>query len=204
MNNQSHNIVGLILAGGEGRRLGGRDKGLQKHKGKPLIEYVIIALEQQTDKIILSANRNLEIYKQYDLELVSDNKLDGYQDSEQDSYQGPLAGIIAALPFIQQAQKEYLLLASCDTPNLPIDYASKLHEQLKNTSASAAVVHDGNRTQNLHCLIRCDALASLQAFYQQGGRALYRWFKQNAVIEVDFSRHAERFLNINTLEQLQQ
>jgi len=60
MNNSSNKIIGLILAGGEGRRLGSKDKGLQEYKGKPLIEHVINALTPQTNKVVLSVNRNLE------------------------------------------------------------------------------------------------------------------------------------------------
>jgi len=194
MNNSSNKIIGLILAGGEGRRLGGKDKGLQEYKGKPLIEHVINALTPQTNKVVLSVNRNLDRYQQYGLELVTDQSCE--------TYQGPLAGIVAAAPLIKESEKEYVLLASCDAPNLPSDYAVKMYDRLKQNSAIATVAHDGDRTQNLHCLIRSNALNSLIEFYQQGGRALYQWFEQNQIIEVDFSDQAECFSNINTLEQL--
>lgn len=216
MNNAHHNIIGLVLAGGEGRRFGGLDKGLQDYKGQPLIEYAIDSLKQQTDNIIISVNRNHSVYEQYGLDLVSDSELKAIDESQAD-FQGPLAGLMASIPLLQQYQKDYVLLASCDSPNLTNDYALKLKNELENSTAIAAVVHDGKRRQNMHCLLRCEALLpsketskvsskttqSIQEFYQNGGRALYRWFEKNEIIEVDFSKQTDCFLNINTREQLQ-
>lgn len=190
---QNSTVIGLILAGGAGSRLGGVDKGLQLYQGKPLIHYVITTLKPQVDELVISINRNQSEYQAFDFNLVMDDKSD---------YQGPLAGVMAALPTIQASGAQYLLLASCDTPKLPDNYANKLMASLKETSLDVAVAHDGNRSQNLHCLIRCDALTSLSEFYRQGGRALYRWFASNKVINVDFSEQAECFFNINTPEQI--
>lgn len=219
MNEASHNIIGLILAGGQGQRLGGLDKGLQEYKGRPLIEYVIASLKPQTDNLIISVNRNHSAYQQYDFDLVSDADDDGIgkapgalqnplQESLETPFQGPLAGLIAAIPLIKNCQQDYVLLSSCDSPNLPVDYALKLKHALTSSTAIGAVVHDGKRRQNIHCLLHTEVLTSskatksIQNFYQQGGRALYRWFEQNEIIDVDFSTQANRFLNINTLKQL--
>ena len=64
------------------------------------------------------------------------------------------------------------------------------------------MVNDGERTQNLHCLIRYDALTSLVKFFDNGGRAMHRWHKKIGLSEVDFSDQADCFSNFNFSEQL--
>ena len=67
-------IVCLILAGGQGSRLGGVDKGLQLLNNKPLIEYVLEALGQQVSGFILSVNQNLHHYQSYGYPLIEDGE----------------------------------------------------------------------------------------------------------------------------------
>jgi len=112
-------ISGIILAGGEGKRLGGVDKGLFKYNNKPLVEYTIDTITPQVDEIIISANRNQQRYQQYTSKVVSDN-------SEQ--YLGPMAGITAALA---HCSHDWVLIVACDTPFLPDNIIDKF---LKNTS----------------------------------------------------------------------
>ena len=88
MKNSDKKISCIILAGGKGKRVGGVDKGLLEYKNKPLIEHTINALTPQVDDIIISANRNIERYKDYAKKVISD---------ESEDYLGPLAGIDAAL-----------------------------------------------------------------------------------------------------------
>jgi len=104
----------IILAGGEGKRVDGVDKGLLEYKNKPLIEHVIDTVSPQVDDIVISANRNTERYKHYTSKVISDQ-------SEQ--YLGPLAGIAAALP---HCTHEWILIVPCDTPFLPGDIIDKL------------------------------------------------------------------------------
>ncbi len=106
-NSDLKKISCIILAGGEGKRVGGVDKGLLKYKNKALIEYVIDAVKPQVDELIISANRNIEQYKQYANKVISD---------ESEKYLGPLAGINAALP---HCVHDWVLIVPCDTPFLP-------------------------------------------------------------------------------------
>ena len=55
-------ITAAILAGGEGRRIGGEDKGLLQLAGRPLIAHVIAALRGQANTIVICANRNADRY----------------------------------------------------------------------------------------------------------------------------------------------
>ena len=74
----SSELTLVILAGGKGRRMGGQDKGLVAYLGRPLIQHVIDAARQQTDKIVVNANRNTEDYAQFGYPVVADG-LSGFQ-----------------------------------------------------------------------------------------------------------------------------
>ena len=215
-NNQS-SIVAIILSGGAGRRFGGLDKGLQNYKNKPLIEYVLNALKGQLGTFILCVNRNQESYLKYGYPLVEDiehscTSVDGISLDgaafEGSSFNGPMAGVNAAAAFLENSSlgktTSHVLLSSCDSPALPENYVSKLFEQLSSSGKSVAVAHDGERRQNLHSLIKIDALPSLRMYYSAGGRAMHRWYQEIGAVDVDFSDQPEAFLNINSREQLKQ
>jgi len=197
-----HKITALLLSGGAGTRLGGCDKGLENHLGKPLIEHVISRISGQADEIIICINRNHEHYSKYGYKVI----LDEGNDQLNLNYQGPLAGITSALRFVIKQQTDFsnhsLLISSCDTPRIPLDYASKLHLSMNDKKATSAVVFDGSRKQNLHCLIKSSAWSSLLDFYDNGGRAMHLWHKKNGSIEVDYSDQAALFSNLNTADLL--
>jgi len=184
------NTCGVILAGGAGQRVKGRNKGLINYFGEPLIEHVIRRLQPQVRALIISANRDLERYRKLHHAVIIDDT--------NPSFQGPVAGISAVLEsLIKQQHFEAILVSSCDTPDIPQDLFSRLSLGL-NKGGLVAVANDGHRTQNLHCLIKREAWASLIDFYNEGGRAMHRWHKKNDLIKVDFSDQANAFLNLNS------
>lgn len=200
-------IAAAILSGGAGSRFQGLDKGLQMLNDKTMVAHVIDAIKPQVNDIVLCINRNHQEYKRYDCALTFDaiDKLSAPQQSapENQAYQGPLAGINAAIHYLSIMQAhDYLLVSSCDSPHLPSDYVSVLLSGLQEKNASSAVVHDGERRQNLHCLIHHSAWPSLQDFYRNGGRAMHRWHKKNGSVDVHFAKQATCFNNINSLAQL--
>ena len=85
-------ITGLILAGGAGRRVAGRDKGLIEWHGKPLVEHVADRLRPQIGQLIISCNRNVTAYRKLADKIVVDSRRD---------FQGPLAGLEAASSLIE-------------------------------------------------------------------------------------------------------
>ena len=154
-------------------------------------------VQPQVDSLIISINRNDVEYGKYGYPTILDND---------QNFQGPIAGIISALNHVQKNHDNdvicQLLVSSCDTPNLPTNYVKKLNECLAQSNHLVAVVNDGIRNQNLHCLIRKEAWQSLIDFYEGGGRAMHRWYKKIGLLEVDFSKQADCFLNINSADQL--
>ena len=195
---KSIKIIGVILSGGAGERLGGVDKGLQHYQGKPLIEHVIERLKGQVDELIICANRNIETYEQYGYSVV--------MDAEPENYQGPLAGITSTIQHITKqghsSNNHCLLISSCDSPNLPFDHAIKLIQSISESEHSSSVVNDGERIQNLHCVIKQQAWPLLEEFYTRGERAMYKWHHKNGSVEVDFSNQTDHFSNINTIQML--
>ncbi|SKA90724.1 molybdenum cofactor guanylyltransferase [Thiothrix eikelboomii] len=183
-------ITGVILAGGQGRRMGGVDKGLLELQGRPLVEYVLQALQPQVETILISANRNQARYQHYQYPVISD-QLTGYQ--------GPLAGFAAAMQVIET---DYMLTVPCDAPELAPDTVIRLLTALQDQQAELAVADDGERLQPVHALIPVSLLPSLQAFLAQGNRKIDLWYAQHQMARADFRDCAGVFRNINTPEQL--
>lgn len=187
-------IVGIVLAGGEGSRMNHLDKGLQKFEGKELIKHTLDRLTPQTDSLILSANRNLDIYDKFGHEVISD---------QSPGFEGPMAGIAACLTHLLNTGKhEYALVCSCDTPFLSLNLTQRLHAALESSEHHVAVAMVAEQRQSLHCLIRRDGWGELIESYQHGVRAMHRWQREVGNIKADFSDQASTFININSLKAL--
>lgn len=188
----SSQITAVILAGGAGKRFGGLDKGLQDHAGKPLVEHVIEAISPQVEELLICVNRNTERYEAYGHQVLKDRATE---------YQGPLAGLSTAInTLLLNSESAAVVVSSCDSPNLSTTYVKRLSQALGNHHV--AVAHDGERRQNLHCLISRTAWGSLIDFFEDGGRAMHRWFQTVEIVDVDFSNEAHNFRNMNVLSDL--
>ena len=206
MKEDSISTTAIILSGGAGIRFNGADKGLVKLDRRLLIEHVLDRITPQVDEVIICANRNIESYQVFANIVCKDSLTD--EDTElsaNKTYQGPMAGISAALrKHVNLSSASAVLISSCDTPKLPNDLKQRLETGLsRNPNMLVAVAHDGNRSQNLHCLIQRDAWESLIDFFDNGGRAMHRWLKKIGVHYVDFSDCPESFENYNTQQQLE-
>jgi molybdopterin-guanine dinucleotide biosynthesis protein A len=185
------NITGLILAGGAGRRVGQRDKGLIPWQGKPLIAHVSSCLRPQVGELLISCNRNFSCYEKFATQTVSDHRQD---------FQGPLAGLEAASSVILT---DFLVVVSCDMPSLPPDLVTRLIAPLYgggNGFLEISYAHDGVRAQYLCAVIRRDCLKSLTPYLDTGHRAVQDWYKSRHAISVDFSDNRSSFRNYNKLK----
>ncbi|MGH3851395.1 MAG: NTP transferase domain-containing protein, partial [Pseudonocardiaceae bacterium] len=84
VSSQPIGITGLILAGGQGSRMGHVDKGLQAFRGKPMVAHVLARFAPQVNEVLINANRNLEQYARLGYRVVAD---------EIGGFAGPLAGL---------------------------------------------------------------------------------------------------------------
>lgn len=177
----STGLTGIILAGGEGRRMGGQDKGWVDLCGRPLIQHVLERVAPQVDQCIISANRNLSHYQALGVSVVHDDT----------AYLGPLAGIAAALALVAT---DYALVVPTDAPLIPHDLAERL---LPHSPARLVICHDGERLQPLFGLYHRSLLASIQAFLDSGQRQLTRWCMEQSPAVVTIS-DIRPFANLNT------
>jgi molybdopterin-guanine dinucleotide biosynthesis protein A len=190
-NFSTNHITGIILAGGRATRMGGQDKGLILLNGKYMVEYVIAALRPQVGKLLISANRNQEQYaKLGNCRVLTD----AFGD-----YDGPLAGMVTALRFVTT---DYVLFAPCDSPRLNPQLARRLYACLIRANVSVSVADDGKRMHPTFSLLKRDLLANLLAFLETGERGVHRFFRQTQLVRADFSDTPDTFLNINTLQEL--
>ena len=179
-------ITAVILAGGQGRRMGGQDKGLLEFNGLPLIEILIAELARQTVATIVNANRNLDRYQAFGLPVISDRL---------ENYQGPLAGFASAMDSVDT---DFILTLPCDGPVLAADYVARFIASQQQSGAAICVAFDGERLQPVHALIRVDLRASLNRFLDSGDRKIDRWYALHDYAQTDFSDCRDMFRNINT------
>jgi len=179
-------ITGIILAGGKARRMGGEDKGLITLQDKPMIDYIIAALEPQVGKLIINANRNPERYSTYGLPVVADILGD---------YFGPLVGMATGM---HTTDKPYIVTVPCDSPFIPNTLVETLYRTLHDKQADISVAHDGTRMQPVFALLRCELLPSLLAYLETGGRKIDSWYSQHHTALADFSGSPDTFMNLNT------
>lgn len=184
-------ITAIILAGGQGRRLGGQDKGLVEYQDKPLIQHVLDKITPQVDSVMINANRNQARYAAFGHDIMSDDISD---------FQGPLAGFAIAM---QTCKTDFILTMPCDGPNLPDDYVARLVSATEDQK-TIVVAHDGKRLQPVHALIPVSLIDSLLEFLESGDRKIDRWYAQNEMAIADFSDKPNVFFNVNTEEQRQQ
>ncbi len=183
-------ITGVILAGGQARRMEGKDKGLILLNEKPMIEYVINILKPQVGNLIINANRNHEKFSKYGFKIISD---------ELSGFCGPLAGMASALNIIET---RFLLTAPCDSPFISDNLAQRLITALETEDADISVVHDGERLQPVFCLIKKELLSSMTDFLDEGERKIDKWFNQHHVAIADFSDIPHSLDNLNTYNDI--
>ena len=186
MNIDNKDITAVILAGGQGRRMGGQDKGLIEFDGKPLAALLVDSLRLQGVDIVINANRNHVRYQSFGCPVVSDQLAD---------YQGPLAGFASAMSAVDSA---FILTLPCDGPLLVDDYVARFIASYEQNGAAVQVAFDGDRLQPVHAMIKVDLLPSLTNFLDNGDRKIDRWYAQHDYARVDFSDCANMFRNINT------
>jgi molybdopterin-guanine dinucleotide biosynthesis protein A len=183
-------ITGVILAGGQGRRMGGADKGLVQFLGKPLVAHVIQRLSPQVDEILISANREIETYAALGHAVISD-AIEGFA--------GPLAGLHRGM---SEARHPYVLTVPCDTPLLPMSLVKRLMRGLTDHDADVAVARTGMQSHPVFCLCRQTLLPHLENFLHGGGRKFEDWYSTLEVAEILFNDTPQSFININTHEEL--
>ncbi|RCL21386.1 molybdenum cofactor guanylyltransferase MobA [Pseudomonas sp. AFG_SD02_1510_Pfu_092] len=180
----------LILAGGRGQRMGGRDKGLIDWQGEPLVAHVHRVLRPLTDDLVISCNRNQDAYRAYADQLVGDVEAD---------FPGPLAGVIAGL---KVARHDWLVVLACDAPLVERALIEDLL-RLAAASDSAAMVRQGGYWQPMFSVLPRRLLPVLEQAWAAGERSLQKALLREAVQALECAAGDRRLSNFNSPELLQ-
>ena len=192
------NIVGLLLAGGLSRRMGGGDKALRALGGRSLLERVIDRLQPQTTALVLNANGDPARLAAFDLPVVADSIPD---------FAGPLAGILAGLDWTAAHQPDCPLVASVatDAPFLPEDLVERLVQGMQGAAADLACAASGGQAHPVIGLWPIRLRDELRrALVDEAIRKVDVWTARYRLATVPFSEVAgiDPFFNANRPEDL--
>ncbi|MBI5613109.1 MAG: molybdenum cofactor guanylyltransferase [Gammaproteobacteria bacterium] len=182
----THPTVGLILAGGRSRRLGGRDKTFLDLAGRPLIAHVIARLAPQVDMLAINSNAPPEAFAAFGLPVIADRK---------PGQLGPLAGIHAGLDAWPESP---MITVAVDLPFLPHDLVARLQR----AGGACRYASDG-ATHALALWWQPGQAAAVGEFLDRGGRSVRDWLGvYGTAVRFDRPTDNDLFLNINTEEDL--
>lgn len=191
--------LGVILAGGQARRIGGGDKGLLPLGGQTILRRVIDRLEPQVAGLALNANGDASRFSEYGLPVLPDS-IDGFA--------GPLAGVLAGLDWAAEQGASAIVTAAADTPFFPQDLTPVLllAAELENTSIALAAVADEKRgvlRQPTFGLWPVALREDLRQALGDGVRKVVAWTDRHGAANAMFPNvNFDPFFNVNTPEDL--
>lgn len=189
--------AGVILAGGQSRRMGGGDKGLLQLGGQPILGHVIDRLEPQVVEIALNANGDSTRFAGFGLQVIADS-IDGFA--------GPLAGVLAGMDWAAAHGHSHIITAAADTPFFPCDLVPRLILAAENAPIALAATPDPERGKSRHPTFGIwpvELRDDLRAALADGLRKVVQWTDRHgtgmAMFEVETF---DPFFNVNTPEDL--
>ena len=190
--------VGILLAGGLARRMGGGDKCLRQLGGKPLLDWLIETARPQVDTLILNANGDPDRFAGFGLPVVAD-VIDGYA--------GPLAGVLTGMTWAADnaPEAEWLVSFATDAPFLPADMVTRMLDAVAREDAEMACAASGGRTHPVFGLWPVRLRDELRAaMVDEDMRKIDRWTARYKLAEVTFDATDGRdpFFNVNRPENL--
>ena len=189
--------VGVLLAGGLARRMGGGDKPLKTIAGRTILDHVITRLKPQCDELILNANGDPARFSAFGLPVVADTV---------EGFAGPLAGVLAALEWTAAHRQaaDWVLSAATDCPFLPRDLAARLHRARQDEHANLAVAASDGQTHPVIGLWSVALRSELRhALVEEGMRKIDRWTARYPLATVTWpATPVDPFFNANTIEDV--
>jgi molybdopterin-guanine dinucleotide biosynthesis protein A len=192
------NIVGILLAGGKSRRMGGGDKCLLQLGGKTILQHAIDRATPQVGNLILNINGDPDRFSHYNLNIVSDDI---------GNFAGPLAGVLTGMYWVKENHPEckWIVTFPTDTPFFPMDLASQLYDAVSDNKAELACAASGGRHHPVFGIWPVNLFAALKvAMIDNGVRKIDDWTSGYNMKTVKFEfRKIDPFFNINRPEDLQ-
>jgi molybdopterin-guanine dinucleotide biosynthesis protein A len=189
--------VGVLLAGGLARRMGGGDKPLKTLGGKPILDHVVARARPQVADLLLNVNGDPARFAAYGLPMAAD-VIDGHA--------GPLAGILTGMEWARAAHPDAAWLASfaTDAPFFPDTLVQRLHRAVEDGGAEMACAQSAGRTHPVFALWPVALADDLRrAMADEDMRKIDAWTARYRIVHVDFpTTPIDPFFNINKPENL--
>ena len=201
--NAASQITGVILAGGQSRRMGGGDKGMLELAGKPMLAHVIERLAPQVGALVINANGAPERFATYGLPVVPDTV---------GGFAGPLAGVLAGMRWslAHAPEARWIATAAGDAPLLPRDLVARLVAAVEAGPGAIALAQSNGELHPVIGLWPVALAADLEAQLALGVRKVLHWTDRHGTLPVPFAParigglDIDPFFNANTPQELDQ
>jgi molybdopterin-guanine dinucleotide biosynthesis protein A len=193
-------IAGVILAGGQSRRMGGGDKALLDLGGKPMLAHVIARLAGQVQPLAISANGDPVRFRPFGLPVLADAAGD---------FAGPLAGVLAGLRWARTEGASFVVTVPSDSPFIPLDLVARLTDAVLSAPSRFAVAASGGRVHPVAGLWPIDMAEVIEAALARDERRVQAFVEKAGAAVVSFEdvsigeARVDPFFNANTPEELQ-
>ncbi len=190
-------VTGILLAGGQSRRMGGGDKCLRHLGGRPLLDRIIERTVPQVTRLVINANGDPQRFSPFGVPVTADSVA---------GYAGPLAGVLAGMEWAAANAPECAWIATfaTDAPFLPDDLVARLSEAIADGAADMACAVSGGRRHPVFGLWPVALSAELRrALVDRGVRKVDDWTDGYNLREVAFAVGAiDPFFNVNRPEDI--
>ena len=196
-------VTGVILAGGQSRRMGGGDKGLLELNGKPMLQHVIERLRPQVSSIAINANGDPGRFAQLGLPVIPDTVA---------GFVGPLAGVLAGMRWsaAHTPEARWIVTAAGDAPLLPIDLVARLVAAASEHERTIALAQSHGELHPVIGLWPVALADDLEEQLARGVRKVLHWTDRHGTVPVPFPPariggvEIDPFFNANTPEELEE
>ena len=196
-------IIGVLLAGGQSRRMGGGDKCLLELAGKPLLAHAIARLRPQTETLVLNANGDPQRFAAFALPVIADPVA---------GFAGPLAGVLAGFDWTRAhaPNARWIVTAATDTPFFPKNLVAKLHGATCEKYPAIALAASSERSHPVFGLWPTALADDLREALESGTRKVLDWTGRHTTMIAEFPQAViggttlDPFFNANRREELSQ
>ena len=190
-------IIGVLLAGGQSRRMGGGDKCLRMLGGETILSRVIARASCQVETVVLNANGDPNRFASFGLPVAAD-LVEGFQ--------GPLAGILTGLKWAAAniAGAQHIVTFPVDAPFFPVDLVSRFETAIEGSTSRLACASSAGRTHPVFGLWPLSLAKDLhKALLDEDIRRIDAWTARHDLVEVSFSAEPfDPFFNLNRPDDL--
>jgi molybdenum cofactor guanylyltransferase len=194
-------ITGVILAGGQSRRMGGGDKGLLELAGKPMLQHVIDRLRPQVGRLAINANGDPARFVRFGLPIIPDTV---------GGFVGPLAGVLAGMRWsaAHAPEARWIATAAGDAPLLPTDLVARLLAAAETRPIAIALAQSYDELHPVIGLWPVALADDLEAQLSRGVRKVLHWTDRHGTVPAPFPPaqiggvEIDPFFNANTPAEL--